>query len=128
VTSYLKMATVQEKAMCVLLFFETKSVIKTQRRYTTRYAKDSPSDIVSDVGYGSLKRLAVFCSHKQREDRELHRKMLIGNRKRFLIALSHPPKSTRRAYSQLGMPQMTVWSSVHNRFHPIPTKCRLCRL
>jgi hypothetical protein len=44
-TSYLKMATVQEKAMCVLWFFETKSVIKTQRRYRTQYGKDPPSDI-----------------------------------------------------------------------------------
>jgi hypothetical protein len=38
------MATVQEKVMCVLWFFETKPVIKTQRRYRTQYGKDSPSD------------------------------------------------------------------------------------
>jgi hypothetical protein len=38
------MATVQEKAMCVLLFFETKSIIKTQRRYRTQYGKDPASD------------------------------------------------------------------------------------
>jgi hypothetical protein len=38
------MATVQEKAMCVLWYFETKSVIKTQRRYRTQYAKDPASD------------------------------------------------------------------------------------
>jgi hypothetical protein len=42
-TSYLKMATVQEKAMCVLWFFETKSVIKMQRRYRTQHGKDPPS-------------------------------------------------------------------------------------
>jgi arsenate reductase-like glutaredoxin family protein len=35
-TSYLK--------MCVFRFFETKSVIKTQRRYRTQYRKDPPSD------------------------------------------------------------------------------------
>jgi hypothetical protein len=35
------MATVQEK---VVLFFETKSVIKTQRRYRTQYGKDPPPD------------------------------------------------------------------------------------
>jgi transposase len=39
-----KMATVQEKAMCVLWFFETKSVNETQRRYRTQYGKDPPSD------------------------------------------------------------------------------------
>jgi hypothetical protein len=43
-TSYLKMATVQEKAVYVLWFYETKSVIKTQRRYRTQYGKDPPSD------------------------------------------------------------------------------------
>jgi hypothetical protein len=38
------MATVQEKAMCILWFFETKSVIKMQLRYRTQYGKDPPSD------------------------------------------------------------------------------------
>jgi hypothetical protein len=35
-TSYLK--------MCVLWFFETKPLIKTQRPYRTHYGKDQPSD------------------------------------------------------------------------------------
>jgi arsenate reductase-like glutaredoxin family protein len=30
--------------MSVLWFFETKSVIKTHRRYITQYGKDPPSD------------------------------------------------------------------------------------
>ncbi|GBN70979.1 hypothetical protein AVEN_6951-1 [Araneus ventricosus] len=30
--------------MCVLWFFETKSVITTQRRFRTTYKKDPPSD------------------------------------------------------------------------------------
>jgi hypothetical protein len=38
------MATLQEKAMYVIWFFETKSVIKMQRRYRTQYGKDAPSD------------------------------------------------------------------------------------
>jgi transposase len=38
------MATVQEKAICVLWFFETKSIIKTKRRYRTQYGKAPPSD------------------------------------------------------------------------------------
>jgi hypothetical protein len=42
--SYLKMATVQHKAMCVLRFFEAQSVIKRQHRYRTQCGKDSPSD------------------------------------------------------------------------------------
>jgi hypothetical protein len=38
------MGIVQENAMCVLWFCETKSVIKTQRRYRTQYGTDLPSD------------------------------------------------------------------------------------
>jgi hypothetical protein len=58
------MATVQEKAMCVLRFFETKCVIKMQRRYRTQYGKDSPSD--NAVGRW-LKQI-------QETDNVLHRK------------------------------------------------------
>jgi hypothetical protein len=43
-TSYLKMVTVQDEAMCLLWIFETKSVIKRQRRYRTQYGTDPPSD------------------------------------------------------------------------------------
>jgi hypothetical protein len=43
-TPYLKMANVQEKAKCVLRFFETKFVIKTQRRCRTQFGKAPPSD------------------------------------------------------------------------------------
>jgi hypothetical protein len=38
------MTTVQEKTLCVLWFFEAKSVIKMQRRYRTQYGEDPPSD------------------------------------------------------------------------------------
>jgi hypothetical protein len=44
-TSYLKMATVQEKAMCVLWLFETKSLITMQRRYRTQYGED-PQNVI----------------------------------------------------------------------------------
>jgi hypothetical protein len=43
-TSYLKMVTVQEKAMCIVRFSETKSVTKMERSYRTRYRRDPPSD------------------------------------------------------------------------------------
>jgi hypothetical protein len=33
-----------ETVICVLWFFETKSVTKTQRRYRTQHGKDPPSD------------------------------------------------------------------------------------
>jgi hypothetical protein len=39
---YLKMATVQEKTMCMLWFFERKSITKMQCHYSTQYGKDPP--------------------------------------------------------------------------------------
>jgi hypothetical protein len=55
-----------------------------------------------------------FCSHKQREDPALHRRMLIEYRKRFHIAPPPPTKSTRLASLHSGIPQTTVRSFVHN--------------
>jgi hypothetical protein len=43
-TSYLKMATIQEKAMYVLWFSETMSFIKMQRRYRIQREKNLTSD------------------------------------------------------------------------------------
>jgi hypothetical protein len=45
-TSYFKMAIVQEKEMYALRFFETKSVTKSQRRYRTQYGRAPLSDNV----------------------------------------------------------------------------------
>jgi hypothetical protein len=52
------MATVQEKAMCVVWFFETKSVIKTQ------YGKEPPPD----------KAIRRWLKQFQETGRVLHRK------------------------------------------------------
>ncbi|GBN39706.1 hypothetical protein AVEN_217452-1 [Araneus ventricosus] len=80
------MATVHEKAMCVLWFFETKSVITSQRRYRTTYKKDPPSD-------NSIRRWLTqfqetgtvrFDTERERKDRALRRKMLIASKKGLL--------------------------------------------
>jgi hypothetical protein len=42
--------------------------------------------MLSDVGYGNLKRLAMFYMEAERENQALHRKMLTEFRKRFLEA------------------------------------------
>jgi hypothetical protein len=114
-TSYLKMVTVKENAMCVLWFFETKSSIKMQRHYRSQYGKDSPSDKTI------RRRLKQF----QETGSVLHRKgtgrpsTLQEDVDRIQEAFSRSPqKPTRRASLQLGIPQTTVWSVVHNRLHP----------
>ncbi|GBN87164.1 hypothetical protein AVEN_141640-1 [Araneus ventricosus] len=71
------MATVQEKSMCVLWFFETKSVITTQRRFRTTYKEDP-------FTRHNLRELVAFFTEREREDRALRRKMLIASKKRLL--------------------------------------------
>ena len=38
-----KMATPQDKTLCVSWFIETKSDVQTQRKYRTKYRRDPPS-------------------------------------------------------------------------------------
>jgi hypothetical protein len=42
--------------------------------------------MLSDVGYSTFKRLAVFCAGKERKDRAFRRKVLIESRKSFVEA------------------------------------------
>jgi transposase len=96
-TSYLKMATVQEKAMCVLWFFETKSVIKMQ----CRYRKDPPSENV----------IRRWLKQFQENGSVLHRQGMerpstsqeAADRIQEAFPRS-PQNSTRRASLQLGIP------------------------
>jgi hypothetical protein len=77
-------ATVQENAMCVLLFVETKSVIKTQRRYRPQHGKESPSDNAIRRWLKQFQETGNILHRKEREDRALRRKMSIEYRKGFL--------------------------------------------
>ncbi|GBN32805.1 hypothetical protein AVEN_8349-1 [Araneus ventricosus] len=108
------MATVQEKAMCVLWFFETKSVITTQRRFRTTYKKDPPSD-------NSIRR---WLTQFQEIGSVLHRKgagrpsTSQENVDRIQETFTRSPqKSTRQAAVQLHMPHTTIWNVLHNRLH-----------
>ncbi|GBN89029.1 hypothetical protein AVEN_23529-1 [Araneus ventricosus] len=106
------MATEQEKAMCVLWFFETKSVITTQRRFRTKYKKDPPSD-------NSIRR---WLTQFQETGSVLHRKgpgrpiTSQENVDRIQETFTRSPrKSTRQAAVQLHMPHTTIWNVLHNR-------------
>jgi hypothetical protein len=80
------MATFQEKAMCVLWFFEAKSVIKTQRRYRTQCGKTPPSGKAIRRWLKQFQEMVVFCTETEREDRAFRKKTLIESSKRFLEA------------------------------------------
>jgi hypothetical protein len=90
-----------KKAMYVFWVFETKSVIKMQRRYRTKYGKDLPSD-------NAIRR---WVKQSQETDSVLHRKgagRLSTSQEdvgRIQEAFSRSPqKSTRRTSLQLGIP------------------------
>jgi hypothetical protein len=95
------MVTIQGKAMCVLWFLETKSVIKMQRRYRTQYGIDPHSD-------NAIQRWLKQC---QVTSNVLHRK--VAGRPsasqeevdRIQEAFSRSTqKSTRRTSLKLGLP------------------------
>jgi transposase len=112
--SYLKMATVQEKAMCVLWFFETHSVIKPQRRYRTQHGEAPPSD-------NAIRR---WVKQLQETGSVLHRKgagrpstsQEDVDRIQEVFTRS-PQKLIRPASLQIGVLQTTVRRVVHNRLH-----------
>ncbi|GBO45561.1 hypothetical protein AVEN_270657-1 [Araneus ventricosus] len=102
------------KAICVLWFFETKSVITTQRRFRTTYMKDPPSD-------NSIRR---WLTQFQETGSVLHRKgagrpsTSQENVDRIQETFTRSPrKSTKQAAVQLHMPHTTIWNVLHNRLH-----------
>jgi transposase len=104
--SYLKMATVQEKAMCILWFFETKSVIKTQRRYRTQYGEDPSSQ-------NAIRR---WVNQFQETGSVLHRKVA-GRPSTSQGDVDRIQESFSRSTQQLGVSKTAVWRDVHNRLH-----------
>jgi hypothetical protein len=82
--SYLKLATVEEKEMCVLRFLKQSPISQCNVVTELNMEKIHIQTTLSDVGYSSFKRLVVFCTEKEGEDRALPRKLLIESRKRFL--------------------------------------------
>ncbi|GBM66622.1 hypothetical protein AVEN_109028-1 [Araneus ventricosus] len=88
------MATVQEKAMCALWFFETKSVITTQRRFRTTYKKDPPSD----------NSIRLWLTQFQETGSVLHRKG------------AGDSQSTKiNETSSCAVTYTTIWNVLHNR-------------
>jgi hypothetical protein len=87
--AYLKMATVQEKAMAYsyLEVFRNKFCYQNVTSFTElNMEKIHLQIILSDGSESSFKRLVVFSTEKDWEDRALRRKMLIESRKHFLEA------------------------------------------
>jgi hypothetical protein len=100
-TLYLKMATLQEKAMCVLWFFETKSVIKMQRRYKTQYAIRRWLKQFQETG-NVLHRKGAGRQSTSQEDVD-----------RIQEAFSRSPQKSMSSIAVM-YTQKTVWRVVHS--------------
>jgi hypothetical protein len=98
--------------MCILSFFETKSVIKMQRRYRTQYGKDPHPD---NAIRRSVKQFRETGSvlHRKGTGRPSSSQEDVD---RIQEAFSRNPcKSTRGASLQLVIRQTTVRRVNHNR-------------
>ncbi|GBN32483.1 hypothetical protein AVEN_262031-1 [Araneus ventricosus] len=108
------MATEQEKAMCVLWVFETKSVITTQRRFRTTYKKDPPSDNSIRLWLTQFQETGSFLRRKGVGRPSTSQENVYPIQETFTRS---PRKSTRQAAVQLHMPHTTIWNVLHNRLH-----------
>jgi hypothetical protein len=81
-----QMATVQEKAVCVLRFFKERkgSFIKMQRHYRTQYEKDPTSDNAIRRWLKQFQETGSVLHGRGAGDQALRRKLLIESSKRFL--------------------------------------------
>jgi hypothetical protein len=99
---YLNLATVQEIAMYVLWFFETKPVIKMQRRYRTQYGKDPPTDKAIRRGLKQFQETGCVLHRKGAGRPSSSLEGVDGIQEAFSRS---PQKSTRRVFLQLYIPQ-----------------------
>jgi hypothetical protein len=72
--------------------------------------------VLSDVGYSSLKRLAVFCATEKRQYRAC-----AGRRWK-------PTTVNQTNFLAIVIRLTIVWSVVHNRLLSVPTKCRFLQV
>jgi hypothetical protein len=112
--SYLKIVTLQEKAMCVLWFCETKSGIKTQRLYRTQYGRAPASDNALRRWLKQFQETGSVRHRKGAGRPSISQEDVNGIQEAFSVS---PQKSPRRTPLQLDIPQTTLWTVVHNRLH-----------
>jgi hypothetical protein len=114
------MATIQDNAMRVLWFLETKSVIKTQRRYRTQHRKDAFRRWIQQF-------IETDCVSNRKEGEELRiSKQGVDRIQEAFTQLLQ--KSDRRVSLQLDIQYTTVWKVANNRLHPLAYKVRIVQV
>jgi transposase len=93
--------------MCVLWFFETESVIKTQRSYRTQYRKDPLSENAIQLWLKQFKETGSVLHRKGAGRPSIAQEVVDRIQEAF-------SKSIRRVSLQLDIPQTAVFRVVHN--------------
>lgn len=104
------MASVQEKARCVLWFHESRSVITVQRRFRLEYGRNPPSNNSIKRWYRQFEQTGSV-QHRKGAGRPPVSEAIV-DQVRELFTRS-PGKSTRRASLELELPRSTVLKILH---------------
>jgi hypothetical protein len=111
------MANVQEKAMCVLWFFETKSVIKMQCRFRTHSERDPHSDNAIRRWLKQFQEIGNVLHRKGAGRPSTSQDDVDRNQEAFSRS---PQKSTTRVSLQLDIPKRMLGGEFIATFTSMP--------
>jgi hypothetical protein len=124
-TLYLKVASVQQKMMCVLWCFKTKSLTRTKRWYRAQYGKDPPPDIALRRWLQQPQETGIVLQRIGAGGPNMRTRIMIESKKHFLEAHKNQLDEILCSYIHhkrlFGRLFITALTST-------PTKCGLCRL
>ena len=99
------MATVQQKAFCVLQFSRCESVVTVQREFRRRYGIDPPSAQSIRRWYRQFEETGCLCKGKSTGRPHVSEDNVQRIKESFQCS---PRESTSRASPDLGIPQTTL--------------------
>jgi transposase len=118
----LKMATPQQRGQCVLQLAKKESVTAVQRAFRTQFHIERPSRVSIYAWYKKFEQKGCICKGKSPGRPSVSDAAV--DRVRACFQRS-PQKSTRRASSELQLPQTTVSKILRTRLFMKPYKLQL---
>ena len=107
-----KMASQQEKALCVLRFEMSRSVIIVQREFRTRFRKDAPHKSNINRWYREFVETAFLCKGKRSSRPRVSDN---SNERVSEVFQRSPRKSVATANREMVMPKITVRKVLRKR-------------
>jgi hypothetical protein len=104
-----------ERARCVSWFEETKSATQVQRKFSTRYRKESPSRPTIYSRNKNFVGTGRSMLHAKSPGRPCVSDATVEHIWQSFVR--RPLKSTRRASREAGVPTVTVWRMLQKRLH-----------